>query len=169
MTIDTEELRKVALRLYANHHGHDDRSEDFARDVIDQAEWFDVVGGMMAFLLGDVDRKQRRTDLSAITSSARKLRALLARSDIRCNFPMHDGRVIGYGHVLDQLERQVLAEREILRQHNRRGRPRIDIAVAAAKIRSSCLLFDVPQDCVLHLLRVIAPEADDKTLQAYSE
>lgn len=169
MSVDTAELRKLARKLYAEHHGHQDRAEDFAREVIDRAEVFDFVSELMTKFPNSAARKQRRTDLDAISSTARKLGQLLARNDVRCNFPMHDGRVIGYRHVLEQLERQVSAEREALKQQNNRGRPRYDIAAASAGLRTACLLFEVPPEFVLHFLQVIAPEADDKTLQARAE
>lgn len=168
-----EQLLREARRLYESHHGHKERAEDFAREIVERAHVFDEVRKWMITPKDSESaqraRKQRRTDLDSISLAARKLRHLLARTDVRCRFPMNDGTVISYPLILDQLERQVVAERLALEQHNNRGRPRHDIAVTAAELRAGCLDYQMPPECVANFLKIIDPDADLKTVRARKE
>jgi hypothetical protein len=103
--------------------------------------------------MSEAQRRQYRTDLDAATATARKLRGLLDRTSIACNFDMADGRRIGYPEILDFMHRQVDAARDALTENKNTGNPRHDIDVLSGgwicgrPVRNPPRLHDAATQC----------------------
>jgi hypothetical protein len=153
-----------AVRIYTKHHGNSERADAFAHQVIERATAYDAVRAWNKHRMSEAQRRQYRTDLDAATATARKLRGLLDRTSIACNFDMADGRRIGYPEILDFMQRQVDAARDALTENKNTGNPRHDIDVLSGRLDMAADLYGIPRDCMTPLLNALVDDASEKTV-----
>ena len=153
-----------SVDIYAACHGDSERADGFAQEVIGRATEYHATRQSMNRRPTEAQRRQYRKDLDATATAARKLAALLARTGIRCNFPMSDGATIGYPEILDFLGEQVTAERSALAANKATGNPRHDIAVLSVEMRNAATLYGIPHDAVAPLVHAVVDDASDKTV-----
>lgn len=165
----TADLRREAVAIYIAHHGDDARAREFADQVIDRSEVYDLAQMVMRSRLTRDQRRRRRADLEAIGDTARKLGGLLARigPDMICWHDMRDGRRIGYPDILDFMRQQAAAELELLTANPDTGSKRHDIDALVAHLGVVFDYFDVPRERMMPLLNLVIDDADDKTLANY--
>lgn len=163
------DLRRDAVAIYVAHHGDDARARQFADEVIDRSEVYDLAQMVMRSRLTREQRRRRREDLRAVDDTARKLMQLLARigPDMRCNLDLRDGRRVNYPDVLEFMRRQAAAELDVMAANPDTGSKRHDIDALVAHLGVVFDHFDVPRERMMPLLKRIIIDADEKTITAY--